>query len=323
MTSSIRNTLSRIIHSSALGEHYVYSRAEEEKARQLNLLSAKVRLLTIDSIYRAGSGHGGTSLSIVDIITALLFHRLNWNKFLAEVEGKSEEEQWRYWQNPELPRDRFVLSKGHGVPSWYAALAVGGYIEKDELSKLRAMDSRLQGHPERKRFPFIDGSTGSLGQGQSVALGYALANKTRGRGEKVYCIIGDGECNEGQVWESAMSAPKFELDNLVYIVDFNKKQSEGANDDVMNVEWLHSRWKVFRWHTQRIDGHDMKSLVRALEECDKVKGKPHAIIADTHKGYLGGGETFMGGGHNPVVDQESFEKAVRFLGDLANSYARA
>ncbi|MBI2086887.1 MAG: transketolase [Candidatus Zambryskibacteria bacterium] len=279
-----------------------------DSIRKLNLLAAEVRLATLDSIYKAGSGHSGTALSIVDIVTVLLFHRLNWDKFLENVKEKSTDEQWQYWQNPELPRDRFVLSKGHGVPSWYAALAVGGYIEKDELGTLRILGSRLQGHPERKRFPFIDGTTGSLGQGQSVALGYALANKLKGREEKVYCIIGDGECNEGQVWESAMSAPKFKLDNLIYIIDFNKKQSEGTNEDIMNVEWLHHRWKVFKWHIQRIDGHDMRALLGALEEVDRVKDKPHVIIADTHKGYLGASEVFMGGGHNPVIDKENFDK---------------
>jgi len=293
---------------------------DEGTIERLNTLASLVRLATLDSIYKVGSGHGGTSLSIVDIITALLFHRMNWEKFRGDIALKSHDEQWRYWQDPNLSRDRFVLSKGHGVPSWYAALAVGGYIDRAELLSLRTLGSRLQGHPERKRFPFIDGSTGSLGQGQSVALGYALANKLKGREEKVYCIIGDGECNEGQVWESAMSAPKFKLDNLVYIIDFNKKQSEGSNEDVMNVEWLHSRWKVFRWHVERIDGHNMGALLRALEECDKVKDKPHAIIADTHKGYLGGGEVFMKGGHNPVIDKESFDKATDFLTTSGKSY---
>ncbi len=281
--------------------------------KRLNALSGDVRLATIESIYHAGSGHGGTSLSIVDIVTALLFYKMNWDKYLPQINNKKPEEQWRHWQNSKLNRDRFLLSKGHGVPAWYAALAVGGYIDKEELKTLRMLGSRLQGHPERKRFPFIDGSTGSLGQGQSVALGYALANKLHGRSEKVYCILGDGECNEGQVWESAMSAPKFNLDNLVLIIDFNKKQSEGTNEEVMNVEQLHYRWKVFHWHAQRIDGHDMGALLSALDECDKVKGKPHVIVIDTHKGYLGNGEVFMKGGHNPVIDKESFDKAVDFL----------
>ena len=288
--------------------------------KQLNLLAKEVRLTTLDSIYKAGSGHVGTALSIVDIITALLFYKLNWNKFLLEIHGNSRDDQWQYWQNPDLARDRFVLSKGHGVPSWYAALAVGGFIERDELKELRVMGSRLQGHPERRRFPFIDGTTGSLGQGQSVALGLALAKKAQARGEKVYCIIGDGESNEGQVWESAMSAPKFGLDNLVYIIDFNKKQSEGSNESIMNVEWLHHRWKVFKWHIQRIDGHNMSAILQAFEEIERVKGKPHVIIADTHKGYLGNGEVFMGGGHGSVVDKENFERASVFLDNLAKSY---
>jgi len=280
----------------------------------------EVRVTTIETIYRAGSGHSGPALSIVDIITSLLFYRMNWDKYLKDVKGKDALKQWRYWHDPILQRDRFVISKGHGVPSWYASLAIGGYIKTKELQDLRKIGSRLQGHPERKRFPFIDGTTGSLGQGQSEALGYALAKKAQGRKEKVYCIIGDGESNEGQVWEAAMSAPKFKLDNLVYIIDFNKKQSEGTNKEIMDIEPLHKKWEAFNWHVQRIDGHDMKQLLNAYEECDKVNDKPHVIIADTHKGYLGNRQVFMGGGHNPVIDEENFQKSVELLASIKKSY---
>lgn len=318
--NSIKANLSKIFGVRENGASLFSMGVSDERIRELNSLAAQVRLATINTIYHAGSGHVGTSLSIVDIITALLFHRLNWRKFLPDIKEKSADEQWQYWQNPELPRDRFVLSKGHGVPSWYAACALGGYINPEELKELRVMNSRLQGHPERRRFPFIDGTTGSLGQGQSVALGYALAKKAQGKNEKVYCIIGDGESNEGQVWESAMSAPKFGLDNLIYIIDFNKKQSEGMNEDVMNVEWLHHRWKVFKWHVQRVDGHDIKALLQALEETDRVKDKPHVIIADTEKGYLGQGKVFMGGGHSAVVDKENYQATAAFLNELNNSY---
>ncbi|MEK7148269.1 MAG: 1-deoxy-D-xylulose-5-phosphate synthase N-terminal domain-containing protein [Patescibacteria group bacterium] len=314
----IKNNIAKLFRNANAPENI--SAFSEATIKKLNAMAAEVRLATLGAIYSVNSGHVGTSLSIVDIITALLFHRMNWREFLSNVQGKSKDEEWRYWQNPELSRDRFVLSKGHGVPSWYAACAVAGYIKRDELKELRVMNSRLQGHPERQRFPFIDGTTGSLGQGQSVALGYALAKKAQGRGEKVYCIIGDGESNEGQVWESAMSAPKFDLDNLIYIVDFNKKQSEGKNEDIMNVEWLHHKWKVFKWHIQRINGHDMRALLQALEETDKVKGKPHIIIADTQKGYLGQGTVFGTGGHSDAVNKENYDKAVEFLTELKNSY---
>ncbi len=319
--ANIKSNFARIFGSARKDSpNLPLSGIDEQKLNKLKALSADVRMATLGAIYHVNSGHVGTSLSIVDIITALLFHKMNWKNFLPVVKGKTANEQWRDWQNPELARDRFVLSKGHGVPSWYSALAVSGYIDPEELKSLRVAGSRLQGHPERKRFPFIDGTTGSLGQGQSVALGHALAKKAQGREEKVYCILGDGECNEGQVWESAMSASKFGLDNLVYIIDFNKKQSEGMNEDIMNVEWLHHRWKVFKWHVQRINGHDMRALLRALDETDKVKGYPHVIVADTQKGYMGNGEVFMGGGHSASIDKDSYEAGIKLLTELKHSY---
>jgi len=296
------------------------SSVDTKTIKKLNLLAVDVREATLEMIYETGSGHIGPALSIADIITLLLFYRMNWSKHLKHVKGKAPLKQWKYWHDPSLCRDRFVISKGHGVPSWYAALAIGGYIKPEELKELRKLGSRLQGHPERKRFPFVDGTTGSLGQGQSEALGYALANKTQNRKEKVYCIIGDGESNEGQVWEAALSAPKFKLDNLVYIIDFNKGQGEGTNKEIMDIEPLHKKWQAFNWHVQRIDGHDMKQLLKAYNECDRVKGKPHVIVADTRKGYLGNGKVFMGGGHNPVIDENNFQKSVELLASIRKSY---
>lgn len=273
----------------------------------------KVRLLTLKTIFEANSGHIGPALSMAEIITTLLWSEMNWFTFKSALADKSDAEQLAYFQDPALLRDRFVLSKGHGVPSWYAATAIAGFMNPEEMKTLRVIDSRLQGHPERKRFPFVDATTGSLGQGQSEALGYALAKKTQGRDERVFCIIGDGESNEGQVWEAAMAAPKFNLDNLTIIVDFNKKQSEGANKDVMDIEPLHKKWEAFNWHVQRIDGHSVSALLAAFAENKQVKGKPHVIIADTQKGYLGGGRVFMGGGHNPAITQEIYDEAVSFL----------
>jgi len=282
-------------------------KALEEKAK-------RIRASTIKTIYEAGSGHIGPALSIVEIITCLLFGELNWMDFLEEAKDLSPEEQLKYWHNPELGRDRFVLSKGHAVPSWYAATAIAGFIKESELSQLRIINSRLQGHPERKRFPFIDATTGSLGQGQSEAMGYALAKKLAGRTERVYAIIGDGESNEGQVWETALSAPKFKLDNFVVIVDFNKRQGEGTNKEIMDIEPLGDKWAAFNWHTQRVDGHDIKALLAAFEKAREVKGRPHVIIADTNKGYLGNGRLFMSGGHNPVIDEKNYTEAINFLG---------
>lgn len=286
---------------------------KNKTAADLESIARKIRVSTLETIYKAGSGHIGPSLSMVEILASLLFKELNWKDYLEDIRNKNHEEQWRYWHNPELRRDRFVLSKGHGVPSWYAALAVAGYLKPEELLTLRVMGSRLQGHPERKRFPFIDATTGSLGQGQSEALGYALAKKIAKRNEMVYCIIGDGESNEGQVWETAMAAAKFKLDNLVLIVDFNKKQGEGANKEIMDIEPLDHKWRAFSWHVQRIDGHNIEALLDSYEAARREKNRPHVIIADTRKGYLGNGEVFMDGAHNPTVNEENYNRAIKFL----------
>jgi transketolase len=281
--------------------------------KEIEDLAKKIRLLTLKTIFEAGSGHIGSSLSLVEIIATLLFSEMNWLDYLEEVKDKNNEKQLAYFSNPDLKRDRFVLSKGHGVPSWYAATALAGFIKEEELKTLRVINSRLQGHPERNRFPFIDATTGSLGQGQSEALGYALAKKIQGRDERVFCVIGDGESNEGQVWEAAMSAPKFKLDNLVVIVDFNKKQSEGTNREIMDIEPLDKKWEAFNWHVQRVDGHDVTALLKAFEEIKEIKGKPHVIIADTQKGCLGKDCVFMSGGHNPTISQETYDEAINFL----------
>lgn len=285
-------------------------------AKELEELAKKNRILTLKTIFEAGSGHAGSALSMVEILSVLLFKEMNWLQFLEEIKCRSKEEQLRYFQDPDLKRDRFVLSKGHGVPSWYAAVALAGFIDEKELKTLRIINSRLQGHPERNRFPFIDATTGSLGQGQSEALGYALAKKIQGRSESVFCVIGDGESNEGQVWEAALSAPKFKLDNLIIIVDFNKRQSEGASKEIMDLELLDKKWEAFNWHVQRINGHDVTALLRAFEVVKQVKGKPHVIIADTEKGYLGENRVFMDGGHNPTISKEVYDEAVSFLATL-------
>ena len=284
--------------------------------QEIAVLAKQVRLLSLKTIFEAASGHIGSSLSMVEILTILLFDQMDWLEHLEHVRSKSPEEQLAYFHNPELKRDRFILSKGHGVPAWYAAIALAGFISPDELKTLRVIGSRLQGHPERNRFPFVDGTTGSLGQGQSEALGYALAKKLQGRTERVYCVIGDGESNEGQIWEMAMSAPKFNVDNLVIIVDFNKRQSEGSNKDVMDIETLDKKWGAFNWHVQRVDGHNISAFLHALEETKNISGKPHVIIADTLKGYLGGGKVFMNGGHNPTMNREVYEEAVHFLSTM-------
>lgn len=280
---------------------------------ELKSVAEQIRAVTIDTIYRVGSGHSGPSLSMVEIITTLLFKEMDWKEHLSKVKDKGECEQWQIWQK-QIDRDRFILSKGHAVPSWYSALAIGGYLPQEELLNLRSIGSRLQGHPERTRFPFIDATTGSLGQGQSVAMGYALANKISGNTHRVYCINGDGEINEGQVWETALSAPKFDLDNLVVIIDCNKSQGEGPTSRIMNTEPLEEKWRAFRWHVQRVDGHNFFSLTEAFRRTREMMGQPHLIIADTKKGYLGDGRLFMGGQHNPLIDKKSYFDAMKFLG---------
>lgn len=286
---------------------------DTETLSDLDSKSRQIRALTLKAIYEARSGHSGPSLSMVEIVTSLLFKEMDWGAYLDQVKGKNEEDQWQIWQK-QVIRDRFILSKGHAVPSWYAALAVGGYLAEEELKHLRSIGSRLQGHPERKRFPFIDATTGSLGQGQSVAMGFAMANKLKENDRWVYCISGDGEINEGQVWETALSAPKFKLDNLVIIVDRNKSQGEGLTSEIMDTEPLEEKWRAFRWHVQRVDGHNFSSLTEAFRKTKETMGQPHVIIADTRKGYLGDGQLFMGGQHNPLIDEKNYNEAMKFLG---------
>lgn len=245
----------------------------------LKTLSDELRVWIIDMLEEAKSGHPGGSLSAIDIVTAL------WFSEMRGVESASQLSE---------DRDRFVLSKGHGVPALYAALAKKGFIDPKELMTLRKLNSRLQGHPDRVRLPIVEASTGSLGQGLSVAQGLALGFKMDGKKNRVYCLIGDGESQEGQIWEAAMSAPKFELSNLCAIIDANNGQIDGAVEHVMPIEPLADKWRAFGWHVIDIDGHDMKQILGAFDEARKLqeKGgkKPVFIIARTVKGK---GVSFM------------------------------
>lgn len=226
----------------------------------------------------AKSGHPGGSLSAIDVVTALWFD---------EMRGIDPSHLAK-------DRDRFVLSKGHGVPALYAVLAKKGFIPVDELKNLRKTGSRLQGHPDRMRMPIVEASTGSLGQGLSVAQGLAMAAHLDGSPARVFCLIGDGEMQEGQIWEAALSAPKFGLSNLCVILDANNGQIDGAVSEVMPIEPVADKWKAFGWNVIELDGHDMDAILKSLREARQIQEgggkKPTFIIARTVKGK---GVSFM------------------------------
>ncbi|MGH2675431.1 MAG: transketolase [Actinomycetota bacterium] len=235
---------------------------------RLTGIARELRILDIETIATAGSGHPGGTLSAADMIAALFFHVLRL---------RPEEPRW-----PD--RDRFVLSKGHCIPIVYAAMAKLGYFPQEELKSLRDVGSALQGHPDRVRLPGIEASTGSLGQGLSVAVGMALAGKVDGASWRVYCMMGDGEIQAGQIWEGAMFAGRRGLDNLCGIVDANQVQQTGKVAERLDVEPLVAKWKAFNWHVREIDGHDMGQILDALDEADLVTGRPSVIVARTVKG---------------------------------------
>lgn len=235
---------------------------------QLELMAYKIRKHAVDGVYSAKSGHPGGSLSISDILSVLYFDEMNVNPDDPK--------------NPE--RDRFVLSKGHCAPALYGALAEKGFFPVDDIKTLRQTNSYLQGHPDMKGVPGVDMSTGSLGQGFCAANGMALAGKLDGKNYRVYTILGDGELEEGQIWEGAMFAPHYKLDNLVAFVDFNGLQIDGDITKVMNPTPIDKKFEAFNWNVICIDAHDYDQIKNALKEARNVKGKPTAIIAKSIKG---------------------------------------
>ena len=263
----------------------------------LEKMAKQLRRYVITMIATAGSGHPGGSLSAADIVTALYFKVMRHDP-----------------KNPQWPdRDRFVLSKGHVAPILYAALAEYGYFPVEELSTLRKLGSRLQGHTDRTLTPGVEMSAGSLGQGLSFGIGMALAGRLDKRDYHVYVLLGDGECEEGQVWEAAMFAPHFQMDNLTAIVDHNGIQLDGRCCDIMGIEPLTDKWRAFNWHVIEIDGHDMKQVLQALKKARGIKGKPTAIIAHTVKGK---GVSFMEGNvdfHGKAPNTQETEIALKEL----------
>jgi len=245
-----------------------------ELIERLGDLARQVRVWVMRSTNAAGSGHPGGSMSATDILVTLFFHRLRHSA-----------------DNPKWPdRDRFVLSKGHAAPALYSCLALSGYFSIDELLTLRKLDSRLQGHPCMRKTPGVEMSTGSLGQGLSVGLGMALAAKLDKKEHRIFVMLGDGECDSGQVWEAAMAASHYKLDNITAFVDRNGLQIDGKTSEIMNLEPMVNKFEAFGWHVLTIDGHDFSQIIGAIEEGDITRGKPTMIIADTVKGK---GVSFM------------------------------
>lgn len=265
-----------------------------------------IRKDIITMIATAGSGHPGGSLSAVEIVTALYFAVMSHDP-----------------KNPDWPmRDRFVLSKGHACPLLYAVLAEAGYLEKDLLLTLRKLGSPLQGHPDQKRLPLLEASTGSLGQGLSIGIGIALAGNLDGKGYRVYVLLGDGECDEGQVWEAAFSAGFRGLDNLTAIVDCNRFQLDGATREILDLEPLKEKWEAARWHALPINGHDFQEILSALEEAKKTRGKPTVIVARTIKGkgvsFMENNNEFHGAAPSPEQARQALEELERELTALQN-----
>ena len=263
------------------------------KEKQLRLEAAKARLLCVQMVYEAASGHPGGSMSCLDVLTDLYFD-------VMKVDPKDP-------KNPD--RDRFVMSKGHCSPALYPVLALRGFFPVEQLHMFRRIDGHMSGHVEMKYVPGVDMSTGSLGQGISTAVGMALAGKQSGKNYRVYSILGDGEVAEGQVWEARMAASKYHLDNLCACVDFNGLQIDGATKDVMPTEPLDKKFEAFGWHVIQIDGHDFAQISAAFQEAAETKGQPTMILARTVKGK---GVSFMennAGWHGKAPNDEQWAQA--------------
>ncbi len=267
--------------------------------KELEKTANQIRIGIVKEVYHGKSGHPGGSLSCADILTVLYFNQMN-------IDPRMPDSQ---------TRDRFVLSKGHASPALYSTLAERGYFDKEKLLTFRGIDSVLQGHPDMKHIPGVDMSTGSLGQGLSCANGMAMASKLNKDGNRVYCLVGDGEIEEGQIWEAAMSASHYKLDNLCVIVDNNNLQIDGSIEEVMSSYPIDEKFKSFGFHIINIDGHNIQEIINAFNEAKTTKGKPTVIIAKTIKGK---GVSFMEnqvGWHGKAPNEEQYKIAVQELGE--------
>ena len=264
---------------------------------ELKSIATEIRIGVIEAVYHGKSGHPGGSLSCADILAVLYFNQMH-------VDPKKPDDK---------ARDRFVLSKGHCSPALYSTLALKGYFGREELTTFRQIDSMLQGHPDRKHIPGVDMTTGSLGQGLSVANGMAIASKMDKAGYRTYCLVGDGEIEEGQFWEACMTANKYKLDNLCLIVDNNNLQIDGTIEEVMSPYPIGMKLESFGFNVIEVDGHNLNSLIDAFETAKLTKGKPTVIIAKTIKGK---GVSFMEnevGWHGKAPNEEQYKQALAEL----------
>ena len=271
--------------------------SREDLIVRLQEIARDLRVTDLEMLAEAGSGHPGGTLSAAEVVAALFFHTLSL---------RPDEPDW-----PD--RDRFVLSKGHCIPIVYAAMAKLGFFEEKELMTLRKLGSRLQGHPDRRLLPGIEASTGSLGQGLSVAAGMAMAGKIDGADWRVYCMLGDGEIQAGQMWEAAMFAPRHGLDNLTAILDHNQVQQTGKVAETMPIEPIVAKWTAFNWHVREIDGHDMAQVLDALDEAEMVTGKPTIIVSHTVKGKGVSWMELDPAWHGKAPSPEEAERAIAEL----------
>ena len=266
--------------------------------KELTKKAVEVRKGIIEAVYWAQSGHPGGSLSVADILTVLYFNEMN-------IDEKNPN-----WED----RDRLVLSKGHCSPALYSCLANRGYFPVEDLKTFRKIDSYLQGHPDKNKVPGVDMTTGSLGQGLSAANGMAIAAKMDNKDYRVYCILGDGEIEEGQIWEAAMTSNKYKLDNLCVIVDNNNLQIDGTIEEVMSSYPIDEKFRSFGFEIIKIDGHDIEEITKAFEVAKNIKGKPTCIIAKTVKGK---GISYMEnqvGWHGKAPNEEQYKEAMVSLG---------
>ena len=264
---------------------------------RLKNIAKQIRLDIIEEVYSAQSGHPGGALSVTDILTVLYFHEMNINPEKPDMEN----------------RDRLVLSKGHASAALYATLANRGFFDRENLKTFRKINSNLQGHPDKNKVPGVDMTTGSLGQGLSAANGMAMAGKLNNKDYRVYCILGDGEIEEGQIWEAAMAAAHYRLDNLCVIVDNNNLQIDGEISNVMNSYPIDEKFASFGFEVMNIDGHDIDEIIKAFEVAKNIKGKPVAIIAKTIKGK---GVDFMenqAGWHGKAPNEEQYKQAINYI----------
>ena len=264
---------------------------------ELTKKAVEIRKGIIEEVYHAQSGHPGGSLSVADILTVLYFHEMN---------IRPEEPKWE-------DRDRLVLSKGHCSPALYSCLANKGYFPVEDLKTFRKIDSYLQGHPDKNKVPGVDMTTGSLGQGLSSANGMAIAGKMDKKDYRVYCILGDGEIEEGQIWEAAMTSSKYKLDNLCVIVDNNNLQIDGTIEEVMSPYPIDEKFRSFGFEIIKIDGHDIEEIIKAFEVARNIKGKPTCIIAKTIKGK---GISYMenqASWHGKAPNEEQYKEAMKEL----------